>query len=177
MKTKVFIKLVIAGSLLCCVCACNVIEIFSDGQKLIVDYTKNSDLFEFNKDNELVLKAGAVVPESVVIPLSLEVEGKKVTVQKLSNSLFKNCTSLKSVHVSSNIENIESKTFEACTNLETVILDNGVKSVQEDAFFGCESLNLIWTLSQSEYVEIDISNVESKGVSLKGSVRIVGQED
>lgn len=76
--------------------------------------------------------------------------------------VFKNCTSLEKITLSSNLKNIPMYCFENCTSLETLIIPSSVTSI--DPFFleGCTSLKEIYFLNQACTVSLFYANVSPK---------------
>mmetsp|Transcript_15734 Transcript_15734/g.19183 ORF Transcript_15734/g.19183 Transcript_15734/m.19183 type:complete len:258 (+) Transcript_15734:486-1259(+) len=57
--------------------------------------------------------------------------------------IFKNCTSLKSIRLSRNLEFIGTGTFAFCTSLESVFLPPTIKQIKCHAFIHCKSLRIL----------------------------------
>ncbi|CAO1428837.1 unnamed protein product [Diamesa serratosioi] len=60
----------------------------------------------------------------------------------IDNKTFKNCTSLKSIHMDFNmITKLPAKAFQACTNIERIrIVNNEISSIKKDTFKGLYKL-------------------------------------
>ena len=60
-----------------------------------------------------------------------------------SNPVFKNCTSLSTLNIGDNVQNIPSYAFYECSSLKSVNIGNSVTSIRERAFDGCSGLTSI----------------------------------
>lgn len=58
----------------------------------------------------------------------------------IENSVFSNCTELKTVDIESGVEYIGSNAFSWCANLESVSLPDGLTEIREMAFYYCTKL-------------------------------------
>lgn len=79
----------------------------------------------------------------VVIPESINYDGRKYTVTAIDGSAFWNCTKMTSVSIPKTVVSIGSCAFESCTGLKSVIIPDGVKTIGPCAFESCTSLHLI----------------------------------
>jgi len=61
----------------------------------------------------------------------------------VSESAFRECTSLSSVDISGNVESIRIYAFFCCSSLESIDFPDSLKSIEMRAFFGCTSLKSI----------------------------------
>jgi len=86
--------------------------------------------------------------ENVVIPSTLG--GNTVT--NLNDSVFKNCTSVKSVTIPDTVKRIGTYAFQGCVNLERVNIPSSVTYIGSKAFYGCESLKEIFIPSSVTYI-------------------------
>ena len=88
----------------------------------------------------------------VVIPESINYQGKKYTVTAIDGSAFWNCTEMTSVTIPKTIVTIGSCAFESCTGLKSVIIPDGVKTIEPCAFEGCSSLRSITVAGSVESI-------------------------
>ena len=61
-------------------------------------------------------------------------------VQTIGNSAFASCKSLERVTIPNSITSIGEKAFAYCTSLESVTIPNGVQTIRNSTFVGCTSL-------------------------------------
>lgn len=62
---------------------------------------------------------------------------------KISNSAFRNCTSLQSITVGDGVTSIGGDAFYGCTSLKTVTLGKNIKAIGSDAFRDCSYLQKV----------------------------------
>lgn len=95
--------------------------------------TIHSSAFAANKYIEEI-----IVPDSVIY---------------INYNAFGECSSLKTVRLSSNIEEIPDCLFSRDTNLKNIIIPEGVTRINENAFEYCVSLETIFIPSSVEYID------------------------
>ena len=83
-----------------------------------VDYTYNSQIKEWT-----VWKA-QTTSDNVAIKSSMTYNGEEYPVTSIEKSAFKDCTTIKSLHLPSSIKKIGNNAFSGCSNLERVDIDN-----------------------------------------------------
>ena len=64
-------------------------------------------------------------------------------IELIDNATFNNCTSLKKITIPGNVKTIKVMAFMNCSSLETVIIPNSVTAIESNAFTACSSLNSI----------------------------------
>ena len=107
-------------------------------------------------DNTALIKGYIGKPESVIIPENISNEGYTFTVTTVSDSAFKECTSLISVTIPNSVTSIGIYAFSNCTSLTKITVPESVTSIDSRAFAGCTSL-----------INISIpNNVTSMGASV-----------
>jgi len=77
----------------------------------------------------------------VNIPATLGGESPRPTVVKILHDAFRDCDSLTSVSMSSNIHTIEKRAFMNSTALKELTISNSVTAIPDSAFMGCSSLS------------------------------------
>ena len=77
---------------------------------------------------------------SVEFPLSLTDQG---VVPAIGAAAFRNCASLNTVYIPSNVGTIDASAFEGCTGLTGVYLSDGLRRINQRAFFDCTALRSI----------------------------------
>lgn len=64
-------------------------------------------------------------------------------VTEIDDSVFSDCTDLKSVVISDSVTAIGERVFEMCCNLESVVLSENLRSIGDYAFMDCSSLTSV----------------------------------
>ena len=83
----------------------------------------------------------------VVIPGTVEYEGKQYVVNQIGEKAFYNCTGVVSVSIPESVSYIGKSTFEGCSSLENVNIPDAVTVIYGRMFYGCKNL-----------IEIHLSN-------------------
>lgn len=99
-----------------------------------IEYDQFAHPFQYSRGGYFYHK-GKVITDLVTPSNILEVK----------NSVFLNCKSLRSLHVTGNIRYLCFNAFNGCANLKTVELDDGIQYIESGVFHQCTML---------EYVEI-----------------------
>lgn len=97
-----------------------------------------------------VVSSNASVKE-VLIPSSVEYNGRKFTVTKLADQLFYQNWTIEQVSIPSSVETIGVNAFWGCTNLKELVIEDGENSILLDytyyslqpAFEGCNNLSTL----------------------------------
>ncbi|MBQ8351613.1 MAG: leucine-rich repeat domain-containing protein [Clostridia bacterium] len=104
---------------------------------------------------------GSCKDTDLVIPL--DIDGHPVT--KIRHSAFRNCTTIKTVFIHKNVEEIGAFAFSDCTNLKRVTLENGVKCIREQAFRACTGLTEFTLPASLTYIDnaifLDCENLKT----------------
>ena len=79
----------------------------------------------------------------VVIPGTIEVDGKTYTVTSIEKSAFYECTSLTSITIPNSVTSIGYEAFCRCTGLTSITIPNSVTSIGGSAFYGCTGLTSV----------------------------------
>ncbi len=77
---------------------------------------------------------------SVIIPSSVEYNGKTYAVTFIGHDAFRYCASLASVVIPNSVTSIGNDAFYYCSSLTSVEIPNSVTSIGNYAFYGCSSL-------------------------------------
>ena len=89
--------------------------------------------------------------KNLYINNNLVTEINLTVAKEISDSSFRNCSSLKTVTIGDSVTNIGRFAFEDCSNLANITIGNGVKIINEGAFWGCNNLtkvNYMGTIDQ-----------------------------
>lgn len=78
----------------------------------------------------------------IIIPSSIDYDGKTYTVEKIGDDAF-SYSNLYTIKLASSITTIGNRAFRGCWKLKTVILPQGLLYIGEDAFMGCSTLSSI----------------------------------
>ena len=79
----------------------------------------------------------------VVIPESVEYEGKTYSVTSIGSYAFKGCSGLTSVTIPNSVTSIREYAFANCSGLTSVTIPNSVTSIREYAFANCYILTSV----------------------------------
>lgn len=91
---------------------------------------------------------------------------------------FMNCTNLKNVNITSDVETIGKETFANCMSLEKIVLPDSVKYIEEEAFSGCANLKEINIPTGVETIEKEtfINCTSLEKIVLPESVKYIETE-
>ena len=100
---------------------------------------------------------------NVVIPETVEDNGKTYNVTSISTEAFRYCSSLTSVVIGNSVTSIGNYAFSNCSSLTSVVIGNSVTSIGIDAFSNCSSLtSLEWNAKQcGDFTSAVFSYVQS----------------
>lgn len=79
----------------------------------------------------------------VIIPNSVNIDGKNYPVTSILGQAFRDCLSLNSVVIGDNVKTIGFSSFEGCKNLKSVHIGKAVENIYDYVFKGCESLTIL----------------------------------
>jgi hypothetical protein len=100
---------------------------------------------------------------NVVIPETVEDNGKTYNVTSISTEAFRDCSSLTSVVVGNSVTSIDNFAFYNCSSLTSVVIGNSVTSISINAFSNSSSLtSLEWNAKQcGDFTSAAFSYVQS----------------
>ena len=99
--------------------------------------------YEVIDSNRVEVDRCSISATAVVIPDSVQLDGKTYTVSRIGTEAFKDCSRLDSVIIPSSVATIGMHSFLCCRRLKSVVISYGVKTIGYGAFSGCISLTAI----------------------------------
>lgn len=90
----------------------------------------------------------------IVIPSSIEHNGKPYTVVGIGPRAFCNCTELFSIHLPDTTQGIGTEAFRACFGLSVITIPDTVQIIGDGAFFGCIGLRRVFFSPNSQLIHI-----------------------
>lgn len=143
------------------------------------DFEVDGIRYDIISFTELTVSASSLsesVGPNLVIPESVDFNGKTLQVAKLSEDFAQNNTVLENVTVNANIESISEKAFLGCSNLQTVDIKSA-NTIGYGAFANCECISeliLSDNLSQIDgYAFAGCINLET--IKLPESLLLLGE--
>ena len=114
---------------------------------------------------------------NVVIPQSVNYNGKNIPVTSIGSEAFSGCSGLTSVTIPNSVTSIGSKAFRGCSGLTSVTIPSSVTSIDSEVFRFCSSLTSV-TIPNSitsigSYAFCGCSNLTS--VTIPNSVTSIGR--
>ena len=79
----------------------------------------------------------------VIIPESVEFEGKTYAVTSIGNEAFVGCVGLASVTIPNSVTSLGNGAFLYCYGLTSVTIGNSVTKIGNSAFYGCSNLTSV----------------------------------
>ena len=114
---------------------------------------------------------------NVVIPETVEDNGKTYSVTSIGSEAFRDCSSLTSVTIPNSVTSISDYAFYNCTSLTSVTIPNSVTSIGSEAFYNCSSLTSVTiphsVTSIGSYTFYNCSSLTS--VTIPTSVTVIGE--
>jgi len=118
----------------------------SNGRPVYWGVTKE-DIIHQNGIQYLIRNGDAVVtghtselPNDVVIPSSIVVEGKTYNVTSIGDNAFQNCKSLITMVIPDSVTSIGQYAFHLCSSLTSIVLPDNITSIENSTFKECSSL-------------------------------------
>ena len=103
----------------------------------------NYELIPKGKIATVIEKSTGKYSGDIVIPESVEYEGRTCSVTSIGEEAFGRCSGLTSVTIGNSVTSIGQSAFEDCSSLTSVTIPNSVTSIGESAFSGCDGLTSV----------------------------------
>lgn len=110
---------------------------------LAYDFSVDEFYFSILSEDEhtVTLTKGEVLyTGDIIIPESVEYNGKMYSVVALDNNCFHFCTELKSVVVPETVISLGNSAFAMCSQLESVVINSNITELPENLFYFCSML-------------------------------------
>ena len=105
------------------------------------DITNGGVCYTFSDDHRSVFVSGYDgVSGDLVIPSTVEHDGKKYEVTAIGSRAFYRCTAITSVEIPVTVNSMEESAFEWCESLRSAKITGPLTSIPENAFAGCSDL-------------------------------------
>ena len=91
----------------------------------------------------VIVGKGGTLTGEVVIPESVEYEGKQYPVTRIGVDAFSGCIGLTSITIPNSVTSIGENAFRDCTGLTSVTIPNSVENIENGAFSGCTGLTSV----------------------------------
>lgn len=104
--------------------------------------------YNFNSDGVSVTYEGdsytsAKYTGELIIPATINYEGKVYDVTSIVDHSFYNCSGLTSVSIPNSVTSIGSHAFDGCSGLTSVTVPNSVTTIGDEVFRGCSDLTSV----------------------------------
>lgn len=111
----------------------------------------------------------------IIIPDTIQYNGNKYSVVKITDRAFYNC-GITSISMTNNIEQIGYSAFHDCDNLKSVTLSKKLKYIGGDAFANCDKIHSIYLPDELQtivsYAFRNCTNLTS--INIPSSVKYIG---
>ncbi len=115
--------------------------------------------------------------KTVVIPDSIQVNGKDIKVTSIWDNAFKNDKNLTTITIGANVTAIGKDTFASCTKLKTVKGGKYVAKIKDGAFSGCKALTKFPVMEKLQTIGMNAFKdcVKLKQFTIGKSVKEIGK--
>jgi len=118
---------------------------------LVAEFAKDSSLmaselhYEITSDStvEVVKSDDYKTLKKVVIPETVEIEGKTYTVTSIGKDAFEYCKKITTVSIPNTVVRISSDAFFNCDSLISMDIPNSVTHIGHGVFYGCDNLTSV----------------------------------
>lgn len=98
---------------------------------------------KINSDEAVLSSAPQSISGDIVIPSSVDFNGKEYPVTSIKANVFYNCKNLTGIELPNTIKSIGEKAFRGCVALNYIELSNSITSIKEQTFMLCSNLKKI----------------------------------
>lgn len=123
----------------------------ADGVTIYYNFINNNTELEVTYQGNNPLASNAYAG-SVVIPESVNYDGKTYQVTSIGNHSFFRCSDLSSVTIPNGVTNIGVSAFFECSSLSSIVIPSSVANIGSDALRGC-GLNSIQVETDNAYYD------------------------
>ena len=121
----------------------SIMSVSAFAEEALIDgirYSLNDETLEAEVANN---KYGEKYSGDIIIPETVDYDGKTYSVTSIGKWAFYDCPGLTSVTIGNNVTNIGDYAFEYCSVLTSVTIVNSVTSIGDHAFSGCTGLTSV----------------------------------
>lgn len=97
-----------------------------------------------NSEYAQVISGAKKYTGEIVIPASIDYDGKTYNVKSIGERAFEECTGLTSITIPNSVTLMGGYVFWCCTNLTSVVIPSSVTGIGEEAFKGCTALSNVY---------------------------------
>lgn len=115
--------------------------------------------------------------KNLVIPETINQNGKTYKVKGILNNAFMNCVSLETIDMPNGITHIDKNAFDGCKNIKYLILPNTLTSIGDNAFCDMSNLGFIYIPKQVTSIGWCIINISSASINVAAETKPAGWHD
>ena len=124
-----------------------------------------------NSDNN-----SGYVSGDLVIPSSIESDGKNYSVTRIGDVAFRNCTGLTSVTIPNSVTEIGVRAFRDCSGMTSVTIPGSITKIDDYAFQWCNGLTSVHITDLDAWFNIDFIGFNSNPLECAHSLYLNGTE-
>lgn len=119
-----------------------------------IEFEYDSIAYRMLSDDEVEVSRNYDVKHPVVvIPNSVEYEGKIFQVTKIGDMAFYGCREIVTISIPDSVKEISEAAFSCCEMLKTVNIPDGIGKIEYETFYGCEHLESLFIPDSVKSVE------------------------